>query len=174
MGNVLVASRNVTTTIVNITGKEEVIEFVNGLARVDKKVRDYLVKRYPDRYFDPNNKENIGVKFENDFDAIRFYIAKLKTVENAPRLCTLLKSEYENLQGDLLSGKYSVKTVEEKMISNAGASNNADADEDDEDLVGGDVIAESGAEEETTKELKKKKKKHKKVREEEEDTDSEE
>jgi hypothetical protein len=175
MAKVTVASRKIATAIVNIGGVEHVIEFQNGIAHVEKEVRDYLTKRFPENYYDPNVKSS-EVKFDNDYDAIRFYINKLKTVECAPRLCSLLKSEYENLNGDLLSGKYTVRTVEPALVGNAAKTPVEDDSDDDELISGGDSIKASPDDDEdlSSKEIKKKKKKKKHHREEEVEAEVEE
>lgn len=134
----LIGSKKIKTTVVTVDGVEHVIEFTNGLSKVEKRVKRHLLKLNPGLYFDPDNP-GVETNFSDDFEAIQYYIAKLKTKEHAPRLCAMIKAEYENLQGDLLSGKYSEKTVE--PIKKKVEKDEDEDSEDVDDIVGaGDSI----------------------------------
>jgi len=136
-------SRKVTAIVVpaNVTGdgKEMVVEFQHGLATVPKKVKRFLLERSPELYFDPRVGENAGGKFSDDYTAIEYYIAKVKHSGSAPKLCALLKGHYESLQGELMSGKYNVKTEEpgKKVMKDKAIEEDDDGDENDEALATG-------------------------------------
>jgi hypothetical protein len=106
-----IGSRKVTSIVVTHEGKEMVVDFVDGLAKVPKEVKKFLLGRSPELYFDPRlAAESSGNKFNDDYEAIQYYISKLKQEGNPAKLCSILKGEYETLQGELMSGKYNVKT----------------------------------------------------------------
>ena len=134
-------SRKVTAVVVppNATedGKELLVEFQNGLAKVPKCVKKFLLKNGPDLYFDPLVGEaSGGQKFDDDYAALEYYISKIKHTGSPAKLCSILKGQYESLQGELMSGKYNVKT-EEKPIAKKVKSEEKpvveDVDEDDSD-----------------------------------------
>lgn len=137
-----IGSRKVTSVVVppNVTkdGKEKVVEFQHGLATVPKRVKRFLLERSPELYFDPIIGESIGHKFSDDYSAVEYYIAKIKQTGSAPKLCSLLKGHYESLQGELMSGKYNVKTEEStKKVMKDKKVSEVDDDDDDESLATG-------------------------------------
>lgn len=133
-------SRKVTAIVVPPSatedGKELLVEFQNGLAKVPKKVKKFLLDRSPDLYFDPLAGEHSGQKFEDDYVALEYYISKIKHTGSAPKLCSILKGHYENLQGELMSGKYNVKTDDKpKKIKDKDTKSSEIDDDDSSDEV---------------------------------------
>lgn len=141
-----IGSKNVTATVVpaSVSGVEEILEFVNGLSKVSKKAKKFLLKRNPDIYFDPDNANSSEIKFKSNLEAVSHYISLCKNNPDvAPALCSLLKGEYENLQGELLSGKYSVNQRVDpikQLTQNLPQDDEDDDDEDDDLVTGGDSV----------------------------------
>ena len=170
-----IGSEKISSTVIPayIDGVESIIEFNNGLAQVSKKAKKFLLERSPDLYFDPDGPK-VAKTFSNDLEAIGFYINKCKAnPDQATRLCAMLKAEYENLQGELLSGKYAQKAIVSPQAAASGIAGSPpeftknftpDVYEDDlDELVTGDAgDSINEATEEDSKKKKKKKKKNKK------------
>jgi len=143
----IIGSKGVSTAVINIDGVEHVINFVNGLATVPKIVKKHLLERMSDLYFDPRNPQaNDDKKFSDEISAIQYYVAKIKSSNPnlASKLCSVLKGEYETIQGELLSGKFTVKqqAVSQKSLKppeDVGA-NNSDADDNEVDCLVGTRI----------------------------------
>jgi len=135
-----------TVVVIDEDGKEQVVDFDSrGLGRVSRFVKKKLLKMSPDIYFDPDSPNSGMINFADDIEALQYYINKLKTVGNATRLCSVLKAEYENVQGDLLSGRYSEKNNEEKVMKKVKKhqveEEEETSDDDIDELVGaGDSI----------------------------------
>jgi len=117
-------------------GKELLVEFQNGLATVPKIVKRFLLEKSPDLYYDPLMGDNTGKKFGSDYDALEYYIEKIKRTGSVPKLVSLLKGHYETLQGELMSGKYNVRAEEPKKIKKEAKVSEEDS-EDDEALATG-------------------------------------
>jgi hypothetical protein len=80
--------------------------------------------------------DNTGKKFGSDYDALEYYIEKIKRTGSVPKLVSLLKGHYETLQGELMSGKYNVRAEEPKKIKKEAKVSEEDS-EDDEALATG-------------------------------------
>lgn len=141
-----IGSKKITTLVVPADandGKELIVDFRSGLATVPKKVKRFLLERSPELYFDPLKGDNGGTKFPDDYAALDYYIQKIKRVGNPAMLCSVLKGNYETLQGELMSGKFNVKqdaTLKKKE--------ELPKDEDDEADVKKDVFEDAGDDEE--------------------------
>ena len=174
-----IGSKRVTSTVIptGVDGGEQIIEFVQGLSKVSKKVKRFLLGRSPDLYFDPDNLSANDLPFKTDMDGVSYYISKtMANPDNAARLCSLLKAAYETLQGELLSGKYSAQqraqpspqAVASGIAGNTPFVNESEqTEEDDEEIDGlvsgaGDSINTDDSEDIEKKDKKKKKKKKKK------------